>query len=109
MADTAQKLDMELDDLVTDRGNGGKAPRGGRRGRGGEAREGGARDEPYRNTGGRRHLKGATLQDIAAAPESERCAYRKVTTIACWRHALHSTLRTGRAPAEQGREGVGQD
>lgn len=80
MGDTATKLDMELDDLV-DRGRGGKV-RGGRRGRG-ERGQDGARDEPYRNTAGHRHLKGVTLQDIASAPERDRWGPRKSQQPCC--------------------------
>jgi hypothetical protein len=76
--DTAEKLSMSLDDI----GGGG---RGGRRGgrppprrdnsRGGASRGRVTDDDftPYRNTGGRTHLAGASLQEIAAASDGERC------------------------------------
>ena len=61
---TAEKLDAPLDDLVA-------SPRGGvRRGGRGPPKGDGV---GFRNTAGKSHMKGATLQEIAAAPEDERC------------------------------------
>jgi len=91
--DTSSKLDMALDDVAALAQPGGSRG-GGRRGGGGAAvvRGGGrpprgqgaagaaAADgeegpfNPYRNTGGRTHLAGASLQEIAAACDAERCA-----------------------------------
>lgn len=81
MGDTAAKLDMELDDIVGGsggrvRGGGGPVRRGGRPPKGGGVAKDG-RDSPYRNTGGRTHLKGVSVQDIASAPESDRWVHEK--------------------------------
>ena len=62
------KLDQPLDELV--------AKSGGRTGKAERAGGGRRRDTPYENTAGRRHLQGASLDDIAAAPPTERCAAR---------------------------------
>lgn len=103
----AEKLDMELDELV-ERGRGGKAPRGGGRGvrRGGREAKGPAEapEAPYRNTGGRRHLEGASLKDIALAPERDRCVPRKSQQV-CEPMATDSRDWFGL----QGREGVLDD
>ncbi len=78
--DTSEKLNSSLDDIAAGRGAGGRAPRvrGGRPPRGG-TRGGAPADAddgfvPYRHTGGRTHLAGASLKEIAAASDAERCA-----------------------------------
>ena len=77
--DTSAKLDMALDDVAAASGGGrrgvvrgGRPPKGGGGGREAAPREDGF--NPYRNTAGRTHLAGASLQEIAAAPDEERCA-----------------------------------
>jgi len=54
--DTSAKLDMALDDVVV--ADGGRPPR--------------AQGSGFRNTAGKSHMKGATLQEIAQAPDDER-------------------------------------
>ena len=81
--DTTAKLDMALDDVAAastggrgGRVRGGRPPKGSGGG-GGGGRDTSAREEgfnPYRNTAGRTHLAGASLQEIAAASDEERCA-----------------------------------
>ena len=69
-------MDEPLDALVG-RGRGGKAQgrvRGGRAVRGARGKAGG-RDTPYMNTAGTVHKAGASLQEIAAAGDSERCVF----------------------------------
>ncbi len=72
--DTTEKLNMALDDIGGGRRRGARGPQ--RVVRGGRPPRGAADDDdfvPYRNTGGTRHLAGASLQQIAAASDAERC------------------------------------
>jgi hypothetical protein len=97
--DTSAKLDMALDDVAAastggrgGRVRGGRPPKGGGGG-GGGGREAAPREDgfnPYRNTAGRTHLAGVSLQELAAAYDEERCA--------CSARARHAA-RTSRAPA----------
>mmetsp|Transcript_16078 Transcript_16078/g.54819 ORF Transcript_16078/g.54819 Transcript_16078/m.54819 type:complete len:363 (-) Transcript_16078:7-1095(-) len=89
-ASIEDRLDMSLDQIA---GTGGKAPRG-RRG----APEG-RRNEPYKNTAGRTHLAGATLQDIARAPPGQRVLKVGVNTTAnTLAGSISHVTREGDAP-----------
>ena len=64
---------MALDDVVVASG-GGRPPR--------------AEGSGFRNTAGKSHMKGATLQEIAQAPDDERCARpdaQRGSLLACLR------------------------
>ena len=63
---------MALDDLVG-RNRSGKAQGQRRGGRVVAPRRAGGRDEPYMNTGGMVHKAGASLEEVAAAGDNERC------------------------------------
>ena len=100
----SSKLDMALDDVAAAGGSSGRGGRmrGGRPPTGG-GREGGSREDgfnPYRNTAGRTHLAGASLQEIAAASDEERCApsanaRAPAAGLTRARHALRSVLKVG--------------
>ena len=65
----ADKLSLSLEEIVAASGAGADRRTSGRNGR----------DTPYRNTAGRTHKPGASLQEIAeATSEEERCAGGRV-------------------------------